>query len=200
MLCISIVTDFASGVSWPHNLRWQGLQLKSVGRPLLQDPLRPLQRSAERQVGLVRFTDKELPQIRDSSIVACALPSPNIESYLRTLQEVTHYALVMAAAEKVVALRSSIGSLHANGVAQYDIASMAASKLSSVPFATGKLQDKTHAVRFFPACLFQPHRPMSTSSLAADNALVSMSAVSFAVSGLVLLAKQEQVLSSQATR
>ena len=169
--------------------------------------LRPRQHNVECQVGLVRLTDSALPQIRgitlpaagDSSIVArSALPSSDTESYLRTLQAVMRYALVMAAAEKVVALHSSIGSLHANEVAQHRIASMASSRLSSLPFATGKLQGKAHAVRFFPACLFQSHCPMSTSSLAVDNALVSMSTFSFAVCGLVLLAKQEQVFSSRA--
>ena len=63
----------------------------------------------------MRLTDSALHMqpAADSSIVACAaLPSPATESYLRTLQVVMRYASVMAA-EKVVALHSSIGRLHA---------------------------------------------------------------------------------------
>ncbi|CAJ1404885.1 unnamed protein product [Effrenium voratum] len=78
------------------------------------------------------------------------------------------YALVLIAAEKVVALHSLIGSLHANDSVQLCISSMASSKLSWLPFARGKLQDKAHAVRLCAACLFQSQCPMSTSCLAVE--------------------------------
>ncbi|CAJ1404887.1 unnamed protein product [Effrenium voratum] len=99
------------------------------------------------------------------------------------------YALVLIAAENVVALHCLIGSLHANDSVQLRIPSMASSKLSWLPLATGKLQDKAQAVRLFAACLFQSQCPMSTSSLAVDNALFL---------ALICTAKQEQFLRSVA--
>ncbi|CAJ1404882.1 unnamed protein product [Effrenium voratum] len=103
------------------------------------------------------------------------------------------YALVLIAAEKVVALHSLIGSLHANDSVQLRISSMASSKLSWLPLATGKLQDTVHAVRLCAACLFQSQSPMSTSCLAVDNALVSVSALSFDVSGFDLHRKARTI-------
>ncbi|CAJ1427515.1 unnamed protein product [Effrenium voratum] len=105
-------------------------------------------------------------------------------------------SLVLVAAEKVVALHSLIGNLHANDFVQLRIPSMGSCKLSWFPFATGKLQDKAPAVRFCAACLFQSRYSMSTRrrSLEADTQLYLLPFLALTCKR----AKQEQYSCSRA--
>ncbi|CAJ1402417.1 unnamed protein product [Effrenium voratum] len=95
----------------------------------------------------------------------------------------------MRYASVVLHCTARLETLRASDFAQLRTSLMPSSKLSWLPFATGKLQCKAHAVRFFAACLFQSYCPMSACRFAAENALVSV-ALFFAVSGFDLHARE----------
>ncbi|CAJ1374095.1 unnamed protein product [Effrenium voratum] len=131
MLCIS--ADFDVWSCFCQFFAGTGCSF-TLGRRPLQDPLR-LRRARDVLTAHFHTSRIILPAAGDSSIVAStALPSPDTESYLQTIQVVMRYALV------VLHCTARVETLHSRDFAQLGIS--LASKLSWLPFATGKLHGK----------------------------------------------------------